>query len=230
MAEIHTRGPADLRRSPLAHLHQQLAVCSAAAPQRLTVEEIPFTTQIGVRARPGSAGHTAISETLDAGLPSGVGEVRGDPETTAALWLAPDEFLVIAEADRHDLLEALIQALGEEPGQVVDLSANRTVLEISGDRARDVLEKGVPVDLHPRAFPPGSAVVTTLSLVPVLLWHTDSGTGGGAESGGDAFRVLPRISFADHVARWLLDASREHLPTTSTTDQPEEASCPATVG
>ncbi|MGQ7788763.1 sarcosine oxidase subunit gamma [Nesterenkonia sp. K-15-9-6] len=240
MAEIHTSGPAALRRSPLAHLHQSLAAGSAAAPERFSVREIAFTTQIGVRATPGGAAHQAISEALDAGLPSGVGEVCGDPATTAALWLAPDEFLVVAETDRHDLLVALTDALGEHPGQVVDLSANRTILEISGDRARDVLEKGVPVDLHPRGLPPGSAVVTTLSLVPVLLWRTGTGSGTGTGTGtgnghdegpdSDTFRVMPRISFADHVARWLLDASREHRPASTPTDQPEEATCPATVG
>jgi sarcosine oxidase subunit gamma len=35
--------------------------------------------------------------------------------------------------------------------------------------------------------------------VPVLVWKT----------GEDAFRVLPRASFADHVGRWLIDAMRE---------------------
>ena len=55
------------------------------------------------------------------------------------------------------------------------------------------------MDLHPRAFAPGWAVSTTLARVPVLLWQT----------GEETYRLLPRSSFADYVARWLLDAMVE---------------------
>ena len=84
-------------------------------------------------------------------------------------------------------------------GAVVDLSANRTTLELSGPSARSVLEKGCHYDLHPRSFPPGTAVSTELGPVPVLLWKTDEHT----------FRILPRASFADYVVHWLLDAMTE---------------------
>jgi sarcosine oxidase, subunit gamma len=80
------------------------------------------------------------------------------------------------------------------------VSANRTVLELTGPQARAVLEKGCPVDLHPRAFGPGRAVATTLARVPLLLWQTEDET----------YRLLPRSSFADYTARWLLDAMQEY--------------------
>ena len=62
--------------------------------------------------------------------------------------------------------------------------------------ARDVLEKGCPLDLHPRAFEPGTAYVTTIRSVPVLLWKLEQ----------ERYWVLPRASFADFLGRWLLDA------------------------
>ena len=46
----------------------------------------------------------------------------------------------------------------------------------------------------------GTAVATTLGPVQVLLWRT-------AEQ---EWRILPRASFADYTARWLLDAMREY--------------------
>ena len=82
---------------------------------------------------------------------------------------------------------------------MVDVSANRTTLELSGPAARETLEKGCPADLHPRSSGPGTAVTTALGPVPVLLWQT----------GPTTYRVLPRSSFADYVARWLLDATTE---------------------
>src|SRR6266542_1264607 len=80
-----------------------------------------------------------------------------------------------------------------EAGLAIDVSANRTVLELTGASARAVLEKGCPLDLHPRTFTPGRAVTTTLARIPVLLWQT----------GETSYRLLPRSSFADYVARWL---------------------------
>ena len=64
-------------------------------------------------------------------------------------WLAVSETLA-NEALARDLGERLKRAcfdLGPE--------RRRTVLRLSGPRARDVLAKGLPIDLHPRAFASG---------------------------------------------------------------------------
>jgi sarcosine oxidase subunit gamma len=115
------------------------------------------------------------------------------------LWLGPDEWLIVSQRAPSDLHGALTDAVGEDHADVVDVSANRTVLELSGPAARSVLEKGCPVDLHPRAFGPGRAVATTLARIPLLLWQT----------GPHTYRLLPRSSFAQYVASWLLDAMQE---------------------
>ena len=81
----------------------------------------------------------------------------------------------------------------------VSLSANRTTLELSGPSARAVLEKSCHLDLHPRSFAVGTAEATTLGPVQVLLWRTAELT----------WRIMPRSSFAEYTARWLLDAMTE---------------------
>jgi sarcosine oxidase subunit gamma len=140
-----------------------------------------------------------VAGELGAALPEACGQVTSSGPHSA-LWLGPDEWLVVSEADPGALAADLRHALAGDRGAVVDVSANRTVLELSGPAAREALEKGCPVDLHPRSFGPGRAVATTLGPVPVLLWQT----------GGTTYRVLPRSSFADYVARWLLDAATEY--------------------
>lgn len=137
-----------------------------------------------------------------------LGEVSGagDGSGLAVLWLSPDEFLAVGpdEADTGTSPEAyaagLADALGSERGQAVDVSANRTTLELSGEQARSVLEKSCEVDLHPRVFPAGTAIATLLGSTGVVLWRTTE----------DTWRVMPRASFATHVARWLLDGMREY--------------------
>lgn len=198
--ESFTSGPAALRVSPLAHLHQELAAAAVPGGRGVVLQEIPFLCQVGLRAVSGSSGHRRLVETLGTGLPASVGEVTGAAEALAVLWLGPDEFLVVAVTEEHGLSRLLREALGDHPGQVVDLSAHRTVIEVRGGSARDALEKGVPADLHPRQFPTGRAITTTLGPVPVLLWRTEE----------EAYRVLVRASFADYLARWLMDAVREY--------------------
>lgn len=193
----NTHGPAELRRSPLAHLARAIEAGSVAGERGVTLREIPFLTMVGLRAEPGSAAAAALEAAAGVALPAKVGQTTGDAEGTAVLWLGPDEYLLIAPEGTG--AAALVAALGNEPGAVVDLSANRTTLELSGPSARLVLEKGCHADLHPRVFGPGNAVTTALGPVPVLLWQT----------GEQTYRVLPRASFADYAARWLLDAMTE---------------------
>ncbi|MEV0283766.1 MULTISPECIES: sarcosine oxidase subunit gamma family protein [unclassified Kribbella] len=183
----------NLRRSPLEHLADQLAAASAGAT--VSVSETPFLGMISLRVDPSAPAAERVAAVLGAPLPTNCGETSGQ-----TLWLGPDEWLVVTRNDPVALADQLEAAIGEDPGLALDVSANRTVIEITGPQARAALEKGCPLDLHPRSFGPGHAVATTLARVPVLLWQI----------GDNQYRLLPRSSFADYVARWLLDAIREY--------------------
>jgi len=197
------RGAATGRRqSPAAHLAAEMAGLGERSEGAVALQELAFAVQVGLRARPGTPSAEALEKVLGLPLPTGVGQVSGDPLGQHVVWMSPDEFLAV-DVSREQALgdaDALEQALEGLPGQAVDLSANRTILELTGPRARQVLEKGCHVDLHPRAFAVGTAVVTQLGPVPVVLHRY-------AEGG---FRVYPRASFADYLVRWMLDASEEY--------------------
>ena len=196
MAEL-TQGVTGLRHSPLAHLSDRLSDASRPGAV-VALAETPFTGMVSLRVDPASPAAARVAAVLGAPLPTSCAEVTG-AGAHQALWLGPDEWLVVTTTDATALADQLVAALGEDPGLALDVSANRTVLELTGPQAREVLEKGCPVDLHPRAFEPGRAVPTTLARVPVLLWQT----------GEESYRLLPRSSFADYVARWVLDAMVE---------------------
>ncbi|WP_284975014.1 sarcosine oxidase subunit gamma family protein [Arthrobacter sp. efr-133-TYG-104] len=189
------------RRSPGQHLADAFA--SGSVPGTVTLTEIPYQTMVGIRVGRESDGGARVA-SLTGGLPAACGEVTGAGSINA-LWLGPAEFLVVAPEETHDslggsLVADLTAALGSEPGQVVDLSANRTTYELSGSRARAVLEKTCSLDLHPRVFKAGTALATELAHIPVLLWKT----------GEESYRIFPRASFADFLGRWILDAMREY--------------------
>jgi sarcosine oxidase subunit alpha len=135
--------------------------------------EIPFRTAINVQG-------TASFPTPEPGQVLAWGE-------RSVLWLGPSEWLIV-DGDPIDL-----------PGGV-DVSANRTTVEVSGPHARDILEKGCTLDLHPRAFEAGQCAQTMLARTQVILWQRT-----------DAYHLLVRNSFARYLADWLVDATREHL-------------------
>lgn len=194
-------GLREIRRSPAAHLAEALE--AGSVPGTVVLKEGPFQTMAGVRVDPNSEEGGRVA-SVAGGLPARCGEVGG-ANSLSVLWLGPSEFLVVAPEEAHDslggdLIGSLTAALGDAPGQVVDLSANRTTFELSGPCARAVLEKGCALDLHPRSFTPGTALTTEVGNIPTMLLKT----------GEESFRLFPRASFADFLGRWLLDAMREY--------------------
>jgi sarcosine oxidase subunit gamma len=200
MAEPIMAGPVALRTSPLSHLEERMRAATVTGARGVALAELPFLTMVNVRVGPASGAAGRIGRALGAPLPRRCGDTTaGGPHT--AVWLGPDEWLVLSRADAGTVAAELRESLGGDPGSVVDVSANRTTLELCGPSAREVLEKGCPLDLHPRVFGPGRAVSTTVGPVAVLLWQVDD---------APTYRLLPRSSFADHLARWLIDAMSEY--------------------
>ncbi|RDG37786.1 sarcosine oxidase subunit gamma, partial [Streptomyces corynorhini] len=172
---------------------------TATPPRAVRAAEWPYAVMLSLRVAPGSAAARRIEERLGAALPGHCGRTASAGAGTV-LWLGPDEWLLVTPPGERPRTAELHRALDGAPGSVVDVSAHRTVVELSGPSARDVLEKGCALDLHPRAFGSGRAFATRLGPVQVVLWHT-------AE---DIWRLLPRASFADYLARWLIDAMGEY--------------------
>ncbi|WP_369269156.1 sarcosine oxidase subunit gamma [Streptomyces sp. R11] len=191
-------GPVAPRTSPLAHLEERMRAATVSGARGVALAERPFLTMVNLRVDPASEAADRMAKTLGAPLPQHCGHTTASDAHTI-VWLGPDEWLVLSEAP--SVATELKEALGADPGSVVNVSANRTTLELSGPTARQVLEKGCPLDLHPRAFGPGRAVSTTVGPVAVLLWQVDD---------EPTYRLFPRSSFADYLARWLIDAMREY--------------------
>jgi sarcosine oxidase subunit gamma len=179
--------------SPLRHLTDALERTGGAVRLR----ELPFRSQVELRVEWAPAG---VGAFLGCELP-GPGAVSAIGRRSV-LWCGPGWYLVVDPPGSAAALEArLREALGETFGAVVDISAQRTTLELSGPRAREVLAHGCALDLHPRAFGPGRCAQTNLAQAQVILHQTAP----------DAYHVLVRASYADYLARWLLDAMTEYL-------------------
>src|SRR5512132_1315189 len=120
-------------RSPLAHRADDLV--------RLEAVEVPSLAQIDVRCGPAEAEHLKC--------PMEPNTVIGDVHR-GVLWLGPDEWLVVSLPGTADATaEAIGSNLEGSHHAVVDVSANRAVIELRGVTRLDLLASGCSLDLDP---------------------------------------------------------------------------------
>ncbi len=116
----------------------------------------------------------------------------------AALWLGPDEWLLIGpDGAAATLGAALNEALQALPYSIVDVSHRQIALVVNGPQAATLLAAGCPLDLDARAFPVNMCTRTVLGKAEVVLWRTAA----------DAFRVEVWRSFAAYLSAFLAEAA-----------------------
>ena len=155
---------------------------------------------------PTGSAAVAVGEYLGVALPTAP-STYAESETATAIWLGPDEWLIISPFRTPEQLETgLREAVGaggtEFDGTVVDVSAQRTTVALRGEHARDLLAGGCALDLHPRVFGRGAAAQTLLGQAGVLLMALDDT--------GTHYQIVVRSSFAGYLTAWLLDAATEY--------------------
>ncbi|MEV6765140.1 sarcosine oxidase subunit gamma family protein [Streptomyces sp. NPDC051105] len=194
--------PTSAQRSPLADAAHRLAAVTRSSRGAIRLAELPFLAQVNVRLDAKGPAADGVGLALGLPLPLEPGTVVHTGEVTA-VWLGPDEWLVVGRPGTERELEDRIRsAAGSEPVAVTDVSAQRTTLLVGGPRARDLLSHGCALDLHPRAFGPGRCAQTTLARTQVVLVARAESRAG--------FWLLVRSSFAGYLVDWLLDAAVEY--------------------
>ena len=118
----------------------------------------------------------------------------------SALWLGPDEHLLVApEAEATSLAAALAAALSPVPHSLVDVSHRQVAFAVHGPHAEWLLGSGCPLDLDIAAFPVDMCTRTVFVKAEILLWRTAQ----------DAFRVEVWRSFAEYVVAHLAETALE---------------------
>jgi sarcosine oxidase subunit gamma len=114
---------------------------------------------------------TAVEQAYGVVLPHELRVVRG--EHVSFVGYGPGQWLAVSETLTGDALARDLAQRLKGLASITDQHGGRTVLRLRGARARDVLAKGLPIDLHPRVFGPDSAATSTISLMGVQLWQVD---------------------------------------------------------
>lgn len=173
------------RTLPLSGFHGGSSVASLtpAAPAQ----------RVSLRARPEDV--AALSTALGLPLPA-IAKTSASAGQRTALWLGPDEWLVIDEGEGG--LMAVLETSGALHS-ATDVSHRNTAVLISGPGASKTLNGGCPLDLSLKAFPVGACARTLFGKIEVVVLRT----------GETAFRLEFWRSFSDYAFGLLAEAAED---------------------
>ena len=111
--------------------------------------------------------------------------------SSSIFWLGPDEWLVVGRDAAA--ISRLREALRGVHSALVDVSASRVVLELSGPDAEETLCKAATLDFHLKSFPVGACAQTNIARTQGLIYRR----------GETDFQLFVRASFARYLQAWL---------------------------
>lgn len=116
-----------------------------------------------------------------------------------ALWLGPDEWLVLATGTAASTISEAGKRLSALGGAFVDVSHRQVAITLGGPEAEIWLASGCPLDLATGAFPVGTCARTLFHKAEIIVWRT----------GPESFHLEVWRSFAPYVEALLSEAAQE---------------------
>ncbi|UPJ79379.1 sarcosine oxidase subunit gamma [Bradyrhizobium sp. 183] len=120
--------------------------------------------------------------------------------THGVAWAGINQWLLIAR--QREGFADLVGALSDHAA-VSDQSHGRAALRVSGPKVREVLAKGVMVDLHSSLFPVGATARTSIAYIDVQFWRAEDGPDG------PIFEILMPRSMAGSFWSWFAASAGE---------------------
>ena len=162
------------------------------------MRELPQSYTLDIRAAPDSLAQLAIAQALGVQLPLKTGEAVKNSQVIAQeayiLCLAPGWWLA---ATNPGDIEKLTPLKSEFHFSAVEVSGQRTAIEIHGPNARHTLTHLWEQDLRDKSFPVQSVSQGLMAKAPVILLR----------NAPSRYQVIVRSSFAKHVWMALTDAA-----------------------
>lgn len=191
---VDTANNASTQRTPLAGIGAWLGT-------QTSVSERGFLGKLTVRGRVENSTFSAAVESVVGGKLPTVPNTSTFAGTSIITWVGPDEWLIFtADGAEGKMQSALREALAGVHSAVVDVSDYYTVIRVSGARARDVLAKGCPLDLHPSVFQTGNCAGSLYNKATIRLLQMDD---------APTYDIMVRWSYADYLWKHLVKAAEE---------------------
>lgn len=170
----------------------------------VVISELPGLNTIDLRVAPGTSTQSAVTEVLDMELPVKPGGTRMWPifggREAHALCLAPDWWLITGFHEAEQMLTPMRLNIHHHLS-IVDVSGQRTTIELVGPKVCKVLAHLWDQDLRDKSFPVASVSQGLMAKAPVIIFHIAP----------SRYRLMVRSSFALHLWKALADAAEEYL-------------------
>ena len=133
----------------------------------IKIQELPFVNKINLRINPNNNKYmSSCGKILEAILPIKPNTYARN-KNVKIIWLSPDEWLVINNKD--GLFKKLKDEIGNLEASVTNISENRTIIRISGEKIYTLLSKFLVLDLEKNLSDQSSCAQTLFVKVPILL-------------------------------------------------------------
>lgn len=192
-----------LPRSPLEHVLVVGAHGARDVEPGISLTEVRHFDLVQVMARRGRRADLASAAKARFGVAAPDAPKAIQASDAVLIWSGPDQFLVLSKGGKHTFAP-LSQAFSQS-ASLSDQSHARALISVSGAKARTMLAKLSSIDLHPAAFPIGTAAATVIDHTSVNLWR-----GADQRDGQAVFNLLVFATFAESLWHTMLDAAGEY--------------------
>ena len=189
----------------------------------MSLAEAAYPCLVNLRGKPGDkAFGAAAKKALGVAAPVAPNRVvdgQCGGKAVKIFWLSPEEWWVqqtpgeageeTSEAEQA-LAAHLREALAGVHAAVTEVGESRTRIVVAGPRARVLLAKGCPLDLHPREFGEAGQCAQTVMAKAGVLIHLLQTESEAEPAKGPVFELFVLRSFAAYLWHWLDDAAREY--------------------
>jgi sarcosine oxidase subunit gamma len=149
-----------------------------------------------VRKGQGAALDESVRTNYGVALPSGPTCVDG--KGVRFIGVAPGQWFAVSEVLPNETLAEDLASKLRAMASVADHSSGRAVVRLEGSAVRSALSKGLVIDLDPTVFVDGTAAVTSIRHMGVLIWRDK-----------EAFDLAVFRSVAGSFCAWIEAASAE---------------------
>lgn len=142
-----------------------------------------------------------ISNKLNISLPTSPNTTANNEKITA-LWLSKKEWLIVNPSIDTEEVRSLQNHISDIHALALDVSDRWTTINVSGEKAIDVLSKGTTIDLDNSVFGSGACAQTTLWTVNVIIYQIDE---------KPTFDIFVDSTMAKFLWQWLEHSSKEYV-------------------
>ena len=118
-------------------------------------------------------------------------------EETRILWSAPNTWLVISR--KENIVKIINEACEDQDFAVTDISHSRTVIQIKGLQAKEILKKGCPINFN--EFKKNNCAGTVFHGITIVVDFIDSNP--------DTFNLFTLRSFGESFYYHITDSALE---------------------